>query len=245
MIRIVAFLAILAAAAFGVSWLLDHPGQVSVLWLGERIEMSVFVALGLGLLVCLAFAILWSLFAFVFRVPGLLSFARHSRKHARGREAVSRGMIAAGAGDLGAARRASSEASRPPARRSARPAPARTGRADGRQPLRRRISLRGDVGAGFHASPRPARPSCRSAPSRRLRCRIPVGARSPHGRAAAMGGGRDRHAPRPSRRMGRCALRSSMRRDAPAPTALPRRDNGRCSRPPSRRTRSSSIRTAR
>ena len=112
MIRIVAFLAILAAAAFGVSWLLDHPGQVSVLWLGERIEMSVFVALGLGLLVCLAFAILWSLFAFVFRVPGLLSFARHSRKHARGREAVSRGMIAAGAGDLGAARRASSEASR-------------------------------------------------------------------------------------------------------------------------------------
>ena len=112
MIRIILFLLLLAAAAFGVSWLLDRPGEVTILWLGQRIETSVFVALGVVLLACVGFTILWSLFAFVFRVPGLVGLARRARKQARGRDALSRGMIAVGAGDVRAARKAAHETAR-------------------------------------------------------------------------------------------------------------------------------------
>ena len=112
MIRIVAFLALLAAAAFGVSWLLERPGEVTVLWLGQRIDTSVFVALGFIFLACIVFTILWSLFALIFRAPSFVSLARRARKRARGHEALSRGIVAVGAGDLRAARRASAEAAR-------------------------------------------------------------------------------------------------------------------------------------
>ena len=112
MIRVFVFLIVLAAAAFGVSWLLDRPGEVTVLWLGNRYEMSVFVAIGRIALACVVFTLAWSLFALVFRVPTLVSLARRARKHARGRDAVSRGMIAVGAGDLRAAQRASRDATR-------------------------------------------------------------------------------------------------------------------------------------
>ena len=112
MIRVIVFLVFLAAAAFGVSWLLDRPGEVSILWLGNRYEMSVFVAIGRIALACVVFTLLWNLFTLVFRVPGLVSLARRARKHARGRDAVSRGMIAVGAGDLRAAQRASRDAGR-------------------------------------------------------------------------------------------------------------------------------------
>ena len=112
MIRVIVFLIVLAAAAFGVSWLLDRPGEVTVLWLGERIETSVFVAIGFVALACVLFTLAWSAFALVFRVPSLVSLARRARKHARGRDAVSRGMIAVGAGDLRAAQRASRDAGR-------------------------------------------------------------------------------------------------------------------------------------
>ena len=112
MIRVILFLVALAAAAFGVSWLLDRPGEVTVLWLGERIETSVFVAIGFVALACVLFTLVWSVFTLVFRVPSLVSLARRARKHARGRDAVSRGMIAVGAGDLRAAQRASRDAGR-------------------------------------------------------------------------------------------------------------------------------------
>ncbi len=112
MIRVILFLVFLAAAAFGVSWLLDRPGEVTILWLGERIETSVFVAIGFVALACVAFTLSWSLFALIFRVPTLVSLARRARKHARGRDAVSRGMIAVGAGDLRSAQRASRDAVR-------------------------------------------------------------------------------------------------------------------------------------
>jgi HemY protein len=112
MIRLVAFLVVLALIAFGLSWLLDHPGGVTVEWLGQRAELSVFHALGFVLVACIVFTLLWSLLTFLFRVPTLMSLARRARRHARGRDALSRGMIAVGAGDLRGARRASNESAR-------------------------------------------------------------------------------------------------------------------------------------
>ena len=44
MIRIVVYLLILAAVAFGVAWLADRPGQIALDWQGWHIETSVLVA---------------------------------------------------------------------------------------------------------------------------------------------------------------------------------------------------------
>jgi LDH2 family malate/lactate/ureidoglycolate dehydrogenase len=49
MIRLLNFLLVLALAAAGFAWIADRPGEVSVVWLGQRYETSVAVAL-LGVL---------------------------------------------------------------------------------------------------------------------------------------------------------------------------------------------------
>ncbi len=46
MVRLLIFLLLLCAAALGLTWLADHPGQVELTWAGYRIEASAMVALG-------------------------------------------------------------------------------------------------------------------------------------------------------------------------------------------------------
>ena len=36
--RLIIFLAALAGFAFGLSWLMDKPGQITIVWLDHRIE---------------------------------------------------------------------------------------------------------------------------------------------------------------------------------------------------------------
>ncbi len=99
MIRLLTFLFVLALAAAGVAWIADRPGDVSVVWLGQRYETSVAVALLGVLLAAIAFTILWGLLRFVLRIPSLMSIAAKARRRNKGYEALSRGMVAAGAGD--------------------------------------------------------------------------------------------------------------------------------------------------
>ena len=99
MIRLLTFLFVLALAAAGVAWIVDRPGEVSVVWLGQRYETSVAVALLGVLLAAIAFTIFWGLLRFVLRIPSLMSIAAKARRRNKGYEALSRGMVAAGAGD--------------------------------------------------------------------------------------------------------------------------------------------------
>ena len=55
MVRVVLFLLLLAALAFGAAWIADQPGTVSVLWLGRQIEFEVLTGI-VGLLVAAAAA---------------------------------------------------------------------------------------------------------------------------------------------------------------------------------------------
>jgi HemY protein len=68
----------------------------------------------LGLVVALAFviALIWGIIRFVFRIPSLVTLARRMRRRDKGMEALSRGMIAVGAGDARAAKRHAGEAHR-------------------------------------------------------------------------------------------------------------------------------------
>lgn len=110
--RLIIFLALLAGAAFGLSWLVDKPGQISIVWLEHRIETSMPVALGFVLLAAIALSILWAVLRFVWRSPTIFSYASGARRRRKGYEALTRGMIAAGAGDARTARKAAAEVAR-------------------------------------------------------------------------------------------------------------------------------------
>ena len=105
MIRVVVFLLAASALALGVVWLADRPGQVAITWLGYRADLSVMVAAGALVAVAVFAVIVWSLVRFMLRSPKLFSLAMRERKRRRGYEAVSRGLIAIGAGDGRAAQR--------------------------------------------------------------------------------------------------------------------------------------------
>src|SRR2546421_129617 len=105
MIRVVLFLVLVGIAAFGAAWLADRPGEVSITWLGWRIETSLMV-LVIALLAALCLAvILWSIVRAVLRSPDILWLYLRSRRGVRGYLAVSQGLIAVGSGDARSARR--------------------------------------------------------------------------------------------------------------------------------------------
>ncbi len=110
MIRILIFLIVLTAAALGLAWLADRPGEIVLTWQGYRIETSLMVGLAslLGITICLM--ILWSVLRFVFRLPSLMNLWKRARRRQKGFDALSRGMVAVGAGDLAAARKSAREA---------------------------------------------------------------------------------------------------------------------------------------
>jgi HemY protein len=112
MVRVLLYLAVFACLAIGAVWLADRPGEVSVLWQGYRIETSVAIA-AIGVVVlAMAAMLLWAVARFVLGLPSAFSFASRARRRARGFEAVSRGMVAIGAGDPIAAGRHATEARR-------------------------------------------------------------------------------------------------------------------------------------
>ena len=112
MIRALIFLLLVGIVAAGATWLADRPGDVAINWQGYRIETSLGVAIAAAVVFALAVMALWTLLRFVFRVPALLSFAARARRHRKGLGALSRGLVAVGAGSAQAAREHAGEAER-------------------------------------------------------------------------------------------------------------------------------------
>jgi HemY protein len=112
MIRVLAFLAFLALLALGASWLADRPGEVAVIWQGYRIETSLAVLIAAVLALAFVLVCLWSLMRMIIGLPGMIAFTSRIRRRNRGYVAVSRGMVAVGAGDPAAARRHAHDAER-------------------------------------------------------------------------------------------------------------------------------------
>jgi HemY protein len=112
MTRIILFLIAIGALALGASWLADRPGDVVVTWQGMRIETSVMV---LGAAALATLALLMAVIAVVraiFSSPGAFSRYRRRLRGERAYAAMSRGLIAVGAGDIDAARKHMADASR-------------------------------------------------------------------------------------------------------------------------------------
>jgi HemY protein len=88
-------------------WVADRPGDVTIRWLGSEVQIQIIaIVVPLALV---GLAIIWSLVRNIIRMPGL--FLRR-RRAAHGYSAITRGLIAVGAGDPYAARRFAREANR-------------------------------------------------------------------------------------------------------------------------------------
>jgi HemY protein len=104
MIRIVLFLLFIALAAAGEAWIADQPGSIVLSWGGYKLTATLPVfALGIGILAVVTI-IVWSIFTVLWRTPGRVQRHRHERRQARGRHAITRGLLAVGHGDSAAAR---------------------------------------------------------------------------------------------------------------------------------------------
>src|SRR5271156_6101672 len=112
MLRLLIFLAALALAAWGLSWLASNPGDVTLTWRGVEYQASLMLALVAVAELAIALAIVWALLRFVFSIPSLVSLSAGPHKGKKRYLALSRDIIADGAGDAGAAVRHASEASR-------------------------------------------------------------------------------------------------------------------------------------
>ena len=112
MIRVVLFLVSVALIAAGFVWVADRPGDVAITWMGYRIETSLMVAgLAVAALVVVAM-IVWSVLRGILRSPEQVSLFFRHRRAMKGYLAITRGLVAIGAGDLRLARKSADEAAR-------------------------------------------------------------------------------------------------------------------------------------
>ena len=112
MIRVILYLILVGAIAYGVAFFADRPGDVVVTWQGMRIETSLLV-LGSALVAAFfALILILSLIRAVARSPLVLSHLLRNRRGVRAYEAISNGLIAVGAGDIAAARKFTAEVGR-------------------------------------------------------------------------------------------------------------------------------------
>ncbi len=104
MYRIILFLLLIALAALGAAWMADQSGDVVLSWRGWRAETSLPVfALALGVTVVAAM-LAWSILRALWRMPERIRRGRRERRLARGRHAITHGLLAVGHGDSASAR---------------------------------------------------------------------------------------------------------------------------------------------
>lgn len=104
MIRVILFLLLIALGAAGAAWVAEQTGDFVLTWGTLRIKTTfpVFVLM-LGIAIAAA-VMLWSILRGVLKMPGHIRRGRRERLHARGRQAITQGLLAIGHGDSSAAR---------------------------------------------------------------------------------------------------------------------------------------------
>src|SRR5215472_7794212 len=112
MIRVIIYLIIVSALAYGAVWLAERPGEVAITWQGERIDTSVMVLAAAIAAVAVAVVFFWSILRALLNAPAAIARYRRARRGERGYRAVSRGLIAVGSGDARGAQKFTAEALR-------------------------------------------------------------------------------------------------------------------------------------
>lgn len=107
MLRAIWFLFKLGLLIAAAVWLADNPGELSMTWLGYKIDTSVAFLLVVVLAVAIVFALLYRLWRGIVTAPTALSRYHHYRRRDKGFDAITRGLLHVAAGDPdGAAKQA-------------------------------------------------------------------------------------------------------------------------------------------
>ncbi|TIV37195.1 MAG: heme biosynthesis protein HemY [Mesorhizobium sp.] len=112
MIRLLAFLSVVFALGLGFAWLADRPGEMLVTFNGYQYQVTLMVAAVAIVAVVAAVMIVWWLIKSLWNSPYTISRYFRVRRRDRGYQALSTGMIAAGAGDGALARKKTKEAAK-------------------------------------------------------------------------------------------------------------------------------------
>lgn len=112
MLRIFAFLALVFAVGLGFAWLADRPGEMTITFGGYQYQISLMVAAVMLTAVVTAVMLTWWLLKGIWNSPYTISRYFRVRRRDRGYQALSTGMIAAGAGDANLARSKNREAAK-------------------------------------------------------------------------------------------------------------------------------------
>lgn len=112
MIRLLVFLAVVFALGLGFAWLADRPGEMLVTFNGYQYQVTLMVAAVAIVAVVAAVMIVWWLIKSLWNSPYTISRYFRVRRRDRGYQALSTGMIAAGAGDGALARKKTKEAAK-------------------------------------------------------------------------------------------------------------------------------------
>lgn len=109
MIRILFYLLLIFAAGLGLAWLADRPGELVVTFGGYEYKATLLVAATALATLVAAALIAWWVVAGVWNSPRTITRYFRARKRDRGYQALSTGLIAAGAGDAATARKMSKQ----------------------------------------------------------------------------------------------------------------------------------------
>jgi HemY protein len=104
MLRIILFLVLIALAALGAAWVADQGGDVVLTWGSWRAAPSLPVFVLVLLLTIIVAMVAWAILRGLWRTPARLRKSRREKRLAKGRHAITQGLLAIGHGDSEAAR---------------------------------------------------------------------------------------------------------------------------------------------
>ncbi|WP_454852407.1 heme biosynthesis HemY N-terminal domain-containing protein [Rhizobium binxianense] len=104
-VRLVVFALLVLALAYGFSWLADRPGDLSLIWEGQIYQTKLIVAASAIIALIAAVMVVWWFVRLVWTSPHSVTRYFRARKRDRGYQALSTGLIAAGAGNALLARK--------------------------------------------------------------------------------------------------------------------------------------------
>ncbi|MGE0613513.1 MAG: heme biosynthesis protein HemY, partial [Hyphomicrobiales bacterium] len=99
MLRLILFLTVIAALGLGLARFAEQPGSLNLTWLGYEVETSVLAAAFMLAFAVLAVMLVWSLLRYLITRPSAIARGVAHRREVKGLDALSRGLIAVGAGD--------------------------------------------------------------------------------------------------------------------------------------------------
>ena len=110
MLCILVLLALLAIAAYGAVWLANNPETIALTWQGREYSTTLAVGVVGFLAAAIALAVIFSVVQFLIGLPSRIRRDSRARQQTNGFRALSRGIVAIGAGDVAAARRHAAQA---------------------------------------------------------------------------------------------------------------------------------------